>query len=55
MGLRKIMGMDCLFSHEVTVRPLGEDGFQFVSNHMLSQTEYGLPYCQPRLEWEDLG
>ena len=49
------LGMDCLFSHEVTVRPLGEDGFQFVSNRMLSQTEYGLPYCQPRLEWEDLG
>ena len=49
------LGMDCLFSHEVTVRPLGEDGFQFVSNRVLSQTEYGLPYCQPRLEWEDLG
>lgn len=49
------LGMDCLFSHEVTVRPLGENVFQFVSNRVLSQTEYGLPYCQPRLEWKDLG
>lgn len=49
------LGMDCLFSHAVTVRPVGENGFQFVSNRVLSQTEYGLPYCQPRLEWENLG
>ncbi len=55
MGLRKIMGMDCLFSHEMTARPLGENGFQFVSNCVLSQTKYGLPYCVPRLAWEDLG
>ena len=55
MGLRKIMGMDCLFSHEMTARPLRENGFRFVSNRVLSQTKYGLPYCVPRLAWEDLG
>lgn len=42
---------DCLFSHEVTVRPREGGGFQFVANRVLSQTEYGLPYCQPRLSW----
>ena len=42
---------DCLFSHEVTVRPLDRGGFQFVSNRVLSQREQGLPYCQPRLTW----
>ena len=42
---------DCLFSHEVTVRPLGEAGFQFVSNRVLSQGAQGLPYCQPRFTW----
>lgn len=42
---------DCLFSHEVTVRPLDRGGFQFVSNRVLSQKEQGLPYGQPRLTW----
>lgn len=42
---------DCLFSHEVTVRPREDGGFQFVANRMLSQTEYGLPYCRSRLSW----
>lgn len=42
---------DCLFSHEVTVRPQEDGGFQFVANRVLSQTEYGLPYCQTRLSW----
>lgn len=43
---------DCLFSHEVTVRPLEQGGFQFVGNRMLSQGEHGLPFCQPRLTWQ---
>lgn len=45
---------DCLFSHEVTVRPL-ENGFQFVGNQVLSKGEYGLPFCEPRLTWEAAG
>ena len=43
---------DCLFSHEVTVRPLDDGRFQFVGNRITSRTEYGLPYCEPRLTWE---
>ena len=42
---------DCLFAHEVTVRPLEDGGFQFVSNKVIYQTEYGLPFCEPRLSW----
>lgn len=42
---------DCLFSHEVTVRPLAAGGFKFVSNRILSQGEQGLPFCQSRLTW----
>lgn len=45
---------DCLFAHEVTVRPLEDGKFQFVGNKVTYQTEYGLPYCEPRLTWEDL-
>lgn len=46
---------DCLFSHEVTVRPLENGGFQFVGNQVLSQGEYGLPFCEPRLTWKEAG
>lgn len=49
------LGVDCLFSHELTVRPLEDDSFQFVGNKMLTQTEYGLPFCEPRLTWELAG
>lgn len=42
---------DCLFSHEVTVRPGEGSDFQFVSNEILFQKEQGLPYCQPRFSW----
>ena len=46
---------DCLFAHELTVRPLGDAGFQFVGNRMTFQTEeYGLPYCEPRLTWGEM-
>ena len=45
---------DCLFSHEVTVRPL-ENGFHFVGNRVISQGECGLPFCEPRLTWEIAG
>lgn len=44
---------DCLFAHEVIVRPLEDGGFQFVSNQVIYQTEYGLPYCEPRLTWDE--
>lgn len=44
--------MDCLFAHEVTVRPLENGRFQYVGNRVTYQTEYGLPYAVPRLEWD---
>ena len=43
--------IDCLFSHEVTVRPLENGQFQYVGNKVTYQTEYGLPFCEPRLNW----
>ena len=49
--LSKDLKTDCLFSHEVTVRPEEGGGFRFVANRMRSQKEQGLPYCQPRLTW----
>ena len=49
------LGIDCLFSHEVTVRPMEDGGFQFVGNRVLTQTEKGLPYCEPRLTWDIAG
>lgn len=44
--------MDCLFAHEVTVRPLENGQFQYVGNCITYQTEYGLPYSVPRLMWD---
>ncbi len=43
---------DCLFAHEVTLRPLTEGGFQYVANRVTFQGEYGLPFCQPRRTWD---
>lgn len=43
--------MDCVFAHEVTIRPQGNGLFQYVGNMVTQQTEYGLPYCEPRLTW----
>ena len=45
------LATDCLFAHEVTVRPLENDRFQYISNKITYQTEYGLPFCEPRLTW----
>lgn len=45
------LATDCLFSHEVTVRPLENGKFQYVGNKVTYQTEYGLPFCAPRLTW----
>lgn len=45
---------DCLFAHEVTVRPSENGKFQFVGNKVTYQTQYGLPYCEPRLTWDGL-
>ena len=44
--------MDCLFTHEVTIRPLENGQFQYVWNCITYQTEYGLPYSVPRLMWD---
>lgn len=44
--------IDCLFAHEVTVRPLENGNFQYVGNRITYQTEYGLPYSVPRLMWD---
>lgn len=44
--------LDCIFAHELTVRPLDDGAFQYVSNHITYQNdEYGLPFCEPRLTW----
>lgn len=40
---------DKLFCHEVTIRPLGDGGFQYVSNRISYLTDYGLPPNYPRL------
>lgn len=47
------LAQDRLFSHQLTVRPLGNSGFQYVSNQVTYQTEAGLPDCQPRLTWKN--
>lgn len=39
---------DCLFSHEVTIRPLRDGGWQYVSNRMTEVREWGLPYHESR-------
>ena len=48
------LATDCLFAHEVTVRPLENGNFQFVGNKVTYQTEYGLPYSKPRFTWDVL-
>lgn len=45
--------LDCLFAHEVTIRLLENGQFQYVGNQVTYQTEYGLPYCEPRLTWDE--
>lgn len=44
---------DTVFVHEVTVRPMEGDTFQYVSNRIVSLTEYGLPNKTPRLFYRD--
>ena len=43
--------MDCLFAHEVTVRPFSDGTFHYVGNKVIFQTGYGLPFCEPRSTW----
>ncbi len=43
---------DKLFCHEVTIRPLEDGGFQYVSNRISYLTDYGLPPNYPRLPAE---
>lgn len=51
-------GTSKAFSHEVVVRPLGQDGFQYVSNARLpSKDDYGTGWHTDRLtdeEWEEI-
>lgn len=44
---------DTVFIHEVTIRQMGENAFQYVSNRIVSQTEYGMPNNVPRLSYRD--
>lgn len=45
--------LDCIFAHELTVRPLADGTFQYVGNRVTHQSdEYGLPFCEPRLTWD---
>lgn len=41
---------DCVFAHEVTIRPLSNGDFQYVSNQVVYISEYGLPYNQSRMQ-----
>lgn len=44
---------DTVFVHEVTIRQMGDNAFQYVSNRIISQTEYGIPNNAPRLSYRD--
>lgn len=45
--------LDCLFAHELTVRPLEDGTFQYVRNRVTYQNKrYGLPFCAPRQTWD---
>ena len=50
-ALSSDLKMDCLFAHEITVRPLANGAFQYVGNRVTYQTEYGLPCTVPRRMW----
>lgn len=41
---------NCLFTHEVTLRPLENGGFQYVGNRITSIGSWGLPPAMKRLE-----
>ena len=41
--------MDCLFTHEVTIRLLEHGQFQYVGNKITYRTEYDIPTSEPRL------
>lgn len=43
------------YIHQVTVRPMEDGGFQYVSNQILHQSDYGLPFSVPRRDWDELG
>lgn len=45
---------DSLFVHEVTIRPKENGSFQYVSNRIVSQTDYGLPLAEPRMDYHSL-
>ena len=44
---------DTVFVHDVTIRQMGENAFQYVSNRIVFQTEYGMPNNDPRLSYRD--
>lgn len=41
---------DCLFAHAVTIRPLADGSFQYVSNRVTEVGPWGLPYHQARFQ-----
>lgn len=41
---------DCLFSHEVTIRPLADGAFQYVGNRVTGSGSYGLPFHGARFD-----
>lgn len=41
---------DCLFVHEVTIRPLADGGFRYVSNRVTQVSDLGMPSSRPRLD-----
>lgn len=42
-----------LFSHEVTIRPLPDGGYQYVSNRVTEVGQWGLPYHQSRFALDE--
>lgn len=39
-----------MFTHEITIRPNGDDGFHYVANQVTYESEQGVPATTPRLE-----
>ena len=45
---------DRLFSHRLTVRPVSDGGFQYVSNEIISPVEGGIPLYCPRIDLQQV-
>lgn len=44
---------DCLFCHEITIRPLAGGEFQYVGNRVTEVGQWGLPYRQSRFALDE--